>query len=148
METNEFYNKHYIKTDAQNRITDAWSDWPSPDKDTTNAILYNDKGGYQFRLEPGGEENPSLVNSQDMTHKYIYVPGKNPPYREATPQELEAERAEIEANTPPAPPTLEEKFAALQAENKLLEAQVKAAADRQEFVEDCIAEMAVQVYNV
>ncbi len=140
-------NRHYIIVDGKRRITGGWSDGPLPDKDTANAILYNDKGGYQFRLEPGGEENPPLINFEDMTHKYIYVPGGNPPYRKATAEELKAERAEIEANTPPAPPALEEKFAALQAENKMLKAQVQAAADRQEFVEDCIAEMAVQVYS-
>lgn len=32
-------------------------------------------------------------------------------------------------------------------ENKLLKAQVRAATERSDFIEDCIAEMAVQVYN-
>lgn len=32
-------------------------------------------------------------------------------------------------------------------ENKLLRAQVAAQSDRADFVEDCIAEMAMQVYN-
>ena len=32
-------------------------------------------------------------------------------------------------------------------ENKLLKAQVSAATERSDFIEDCIAEMAVQVYN-
>ncbi len=32
-------------------------------------------------------------------------------------------------------------------ENKLLRAQVQALSDREEFLEDCIAEMAVQVYG-
>ena len=32
-------------------------------------------------------------------------------------------------------------------ENKLLKAQVSAAPERSDFIEDCIAEMAVQVYN-
>lgn len=36
--------------------------------------------------------------------------------------------------------------AELEAENKMLKAQVKAVADRNEFVEDCIAEMATVVY--
>lgn len=34
----------------------------------------------------------------------------------------------------------------LEAENTMLKAQVKAVADRNEFVEDCIAEMATVVY--
>ena len=32
-------------------------------------------------------------------------------------------------------------------ENKLLKAQIAAQSDRADFVEDCIAEMAMQVYN-
>ena len=32
-------------------------------------------------------------------------------------------------------------------ENKLLKAQVSAATERSDFIEDCIAEMAVQVYS-
>ena len=35
---------------------------------------------------------------------------------------------------------------ALKAENKLLKAQIQAQADRADFVEDCIAEMAGVVY--
>ncbi len=57
---NEFYNKHYIIIDEQNRITDVWSDGPHRNRDTANAICINDKGGYQFRLFPGGEENPPI----------------------------------------------------------------------------------------
>lgn len=36
--------------------------------------------------------------------------------------------------------------AELEAENKLLKAQIAAQSDRADFVEDCIAEMAMQVY--
>lgn len=56
----EFYNKHYIAIDNQGRITSGWSDGPHPDRDTTDAICINQQGGYQFRLTPGGEENPPL----------------------------------------------------------------------------------------
>lgn len=54
------YNRHYITTDEQGRITEGWSDGPHPDRDTTNAICINEQGGYQFRLAPSGEENPPL----------------------------------------------------------------------------------------
>lgn len=54
------YNRHYITTDAQGRITDGWSDGPHPSRDTTNAICINEEGGYQFCLFLGGEENPAL----------------------------------------------------------------------------------------
>ena len=43
----------------------------------------------------------------------------------------------------PAPMSIAE----LEAENKLLKAQIAAQSDRADFVEDCIAEMAMQVYN-
>lgn len=51
---------------------------------------------------------------------------------------------EIIDNSPP--PALEERIAALEAENKLLKEQVSAQADQAEFYEDCIAEMATVVY--
>lgn len=57
---NEFYNKHYITVDEQNRITSGWSDGPHRDRDTTDAICINEQAGYQFRLVLGGEENPAL----------------------------------------------------------------------------------------
>lgn len=48
------------------------------------------------------------------------------------------------------PPTLDgltAKVEALQEENRLLKAKIKAQSDRSDFVEDCIAEMATQVYG-
>lgn len=35
----------------------------------------------------------------------------------------------------------------VQEENKLLHAQLQAQSDRSDFIEDCIAEMAMQVYG-
>lgn len=55
-----YYNKHYITTDQQGRITAGWSDGPFPDRSTDGAICINAEGGYQFRLWPDGEENPPL----------------------------------------------------------------------------------------
>ncbi len=62
----EFYNKHYITVDAQSRVTDAWSDGPHPDKEAADAICINEQGGYQFRLFPGGEENPTLYTADGI----------------------------------------------------------------------------------
>lgn len=56
----EFYNKHYIAIRQDNVIIDSWSDGPHPEKDTANAICINEKGGYQFRITPNGEENPPM----------------------------------------------------------------------------------------
>lgn len=59
---NMFYCKHYITTDAQGRITAGWSDGPNPERDVAGAVCINEQGGYQFRLFPGGEENPPLCD--------------------------------------------------------------------------------------
>ena len=43
--------------------------------------------------------------------------------------------------------TISDRLVQAEQENKLLKAQVSAATERSDFIEDCIAEMAVQVYN-
>ena len=43
-------------------------------------------------------------------------------------------------------PTKEERLLALEKENELLKAQVKAQSERNDFMEDCIAEISMQVY--
>lgn len=48
---------------------------------------------------------------------------------------------------PPAPPpTIDERVTTLESENDLLKQQIKAASDQNDFLEDCIAEMAGIVY--
>lgn len=49
----------------------------------------------------------------------------------------------LESSTPLPQVTVQE----LQQENKLLKAQVQAQTERSDFLEDCIAEMAAQVYG-
>lgn len=43
--------------------------------------------------------------------------------------------------------SLENRTKLLEEENALLKAQIQAQVDRGEFIEDCIAEMAMQVYS-
>lgn len=43
--------------------------------------------------------------------------------------------------------TISARLVESEQENKLLKAQIAAQSDRADFVEDCIAEMAMQVYN-
>ena len=43
--------------------------------------------------------------------------------------------------------TISAQLVQAEQENKLLKAQVSAATGRSDFIEDCIAEMAVQVYS-
>ena len=59
---------------------------------------------------------------------------------------LERTSEEIEADKPELPlpqPTITD----LMKENELLKAQIKAQSDRNDFMEDCIAEMAMHVYS-
>ena len=109
----EYYNKHYIKPDSSNRIIGCWSDGPHPDRDTTNAICISDKGGYQFRLFPDGEENPSLYDADGI-----------PLYKwdgqavvKRTAEEIAADRAAIPAPPPSEMELLRQEVAKLSVEN-------------------------------
>lgn len=84
-----FYNKHYITVDENGRITSGWSDGPFSLRDTSGAVLLNDKGGYQFRLYPDGAENPMLI-TEDGIPRYNWD-GIAPVQR--TEEEIEADRA-------------------------------------------------------
>jgi len=105
-------NKHYIVIDSIGRIVDGWSDGLYPQRNTTGAILLRENSGYQFRLFPGGEENPPLTD-ETGAHLWRYEDGK---VRASTAGELAAERAEIEANTPPPAPSDAERIAELEAQ--------------------------------
>lgn len=93
-------NRHYIRLDEAGNIVEGWSDGPQPGKDTAEATLLREDGGYQFRLFEGGEENPVLWDEYGV-----------PLYRwdgeviERTAEELEADRP---APAQPAP-TMEER---------------------------------------
>lgn len=107
MDEFETYNRHYIRTDAADRIVDGWSDGPQPDRSTEGVILLTDKGGYQFRLFPDGEENPILFEADHMTPLYAYEKGA---VRARTEDEI---AADIAAIPPVAPaPTLYDELAA------------------------------------
>lgn len=98
------YNKHYILIDNSNSIIDTWSNGPHPEKDITNAICINDKGGYQFRLYPNGEENPSIFTI-DQIPLYKWD-GKQVISR--TKEEIETDRSKI----PNPPPSAQEQLRA------------------------------------
>lgn len=94
----EFYNHHYITTDTQGRIILGWSNGPHSDRETADAICINEHGGYQFRLVPGGEENPPLY-TMDGIPLYRWD-GEQVIAR--TEEEIAADRAAIPA-PPPSP---------------------------------------------
>lgn len=97
----EMYNKHYIKADSSGRVVDGWSDGPLSDKGTADAICINEKGGYQFRLFPGGEENPSLFEWEYMIPIYKYKDGK---VDRRTEEEIAADIAAIPETADPSDP--------------------------------------------
>lgn len=94
----EFYNRYYITVDARGRVTAGWSDGPRPDKDTTDAICISEQGGYQFRLFPGGEENPALY-TMDGIPLYRW---DGQAVQRRTDKEISADRAYIPAPSPTA----------------------------------------------
>ncbi len=89
----EFYNKHYIQIDTKGKILRGFSDafWRPQEGD----ICINEQGGYQFRIFPGGEENPPITNMQGC-HIWRYENGQ---VRASTAEELAAEEAELEVAT-------------------------------------------------
>lgn len=93
--------------------------------------------GDKYRHAQGNYFTEGLYTS-DGIPRYKLVDGAA---QERTEEEIQADRDAIPA--PIVPPSNEE----LEQENKLLRAQIQAAVDRQDFIEDCIAEMAMQVYT-
>lgn len=86
----EFYNKHYITIDDQSRIISGFSDAFRQPTDTD--ICINEQGGYQFRLFPGGEENPPLFDWDNMLPLYRWDGSQ---VVKRTKEELEADRAAL-----------------------------------------------------
>ena len=128
-------NRHYLLIDEAGRILAGWSDGPFPDRDTSEAVLLREDGGYQFRLFPGGEENPPLTD-ETGAHLWRYENGQ---VRAGT-------AGEIEANTPPPAPTDAQRIAELAEENRVLKGQVAASQENAVILEECLVEMAGVVY--
>lgn len=102
-----FYNKHYITIDDQSRIVSGFSDAFRQPTDTD--ICINEKGGYQFRLFPGGEENPALYDWEHMIPLYKYEDGE---IVRRTEEEIKGDIAAIPV--PVAQPTTEERLTAIE----------------------------------
>ena len=124
-----YYNKHYITVDAENRITNGFSDAFRQPSETD--ICINEQGGYQFRLlvklvdDEGNEsivrsvENPPL---RDYAGTCLYKwDGENVLYR--TEEEIDADRP---AAPEPAPSSdLETRISAVESDVADLTAAVE-----------------------
>lgn len=125
----------YVQTDGQSRITAVNSSAFVPAEWGTEI----DSGfGDRFHHAQGNYFTNGLY-TEDGIPLYKLVENTA---QERTEEEIQADRDAIPE--PVIPPTNAE----LEAENKMLRAQLQAATDRQDFIEDCIAEMAMVVYAV
>lgn len=125
----------YVQTDEQGRIIAVNSSAFVPAEWGTEI----DSGLGDKHHHAQGNYFPGGVYTDDGIPRYKLVEGKA---QERTEEEIQADRGAIPE--PVIPPTNAE----LEAENKMLRAQLQAATDRQDFIEDCIAEMAMVVYAV
>lgn len=87
-----------------------------------------------------GNYFPMPIMTDGRAYRYKLVNGKPV---ECTSEEIQEQE---EANQPEPTPSIPEEVEALKNENFLLKAQIQAMSDRNDFIEDCIAEMAMQVY--
>ena len=87
-----------------------------------------------------GNYLPGPLMTDGGAYRYKLVNGKSV---ECTSEEIQEQET---ANQPEPTPSIPEEVEALKNENFLLKAQIQAMSDRNDFIEDCIAEMAMQVY--
>ena len=125
----------YIKTDDANRITAVNSSTFLTDTDGWTEI---DSGyGDKYHHAQGNYFDKPLYDERGIC-RYKLVNGR--------PVERTQEEMDADYVPPEVKPTDEERILQLESEKKLLTAQVQALSDRNDFMEDCIAEMATIVY--
>lgn len=122
------------RTDEQNRITEINSNAFVADANGWTKI---DEGWGDKYHHAQGNYLPKPLMDERGVYRYKLEEGQA---MERTQEERDGDYA-----TRPVPATPKTN-AELEAENALLKAQVQAVADRNEFMEDCIAEMAAVVY--
>ena len=126
----------YVLTDAQGRITRIEGEYTLP-ADLTDWVLV-EEGASCDRLNLAQTHYlDKPLYTQDGVMRYKLEGGK---VVERTAEEIEADKAKLPK------PVIPKTNAELEQENKLLKAQLNAATERSDFIEDCIAEMAMQVY--
>ena len=124
-----------VRVDDAGRITSINSSAFLPD---ASGWVQIDSGyGDRYHHAQGNYFDKPLCDERGIC-RYKLVDGK--------PVERTQEEMDADYVPPEVKPTDAERILQLESEKKLLTAQVQALSDRNDFMEDCIAEMATVVY--
>lgn len=124
----------YVLLDSESRVLRLEGEYSLP-ADLTGWTKIDEGYGDKFSLAQSHYLSKPLYDGSIL--RYKLVDGK---IVERTAEEIEADKAKLPK------PVIPKTNAELEQENKLLKAQLNAATERSDFIEDCIAEMAMQVY--
>lgn len=124
----------YVLCDSESRVLRLEGEYSLP-ADLTGWTKIDEGYGDRFSLAQSHYLDKPLYDGAVL--RYKLVDGK---VVERTAEEIEADKAKLPK------PVIPKTNAELEQENKLLKAQLNAATERSDFIEDCIAEMAMQVY--
>ena len=125
----------YVKVDESNRITAINSS--AFLSDTTGWVQIDSGYGDRYHHAQGNYFPKPIMDDRGI-YRYKLVDGK--------PVERTQEEMDADYVPPEVKPTDTERISQLENEKKLLTAQVQALSDRNDFMEDCVAEMAAIVY--
>ena len=125
----------YVRTDDADRITAINSS--AFLTDATGWVQIDSGYGDKYHHAQGNYFDKPLYDDRGIC-RYKLVDGK--------PVERTQEEMDADYVPPEVKPTDAERISQLENEKKLLTAQLQALSDRNDFMEDCIAEMATIVY--
>lgn len=125
----------YVKVDESNRVTSINSS--AFLADVTGWTEIDSGYGDKYHHAQGSYFDKPLCDERGI-YRYKLV--------DAKPVERTQEEMDADYVPPEVKPTDTERILQLESEKKLLTAQVQALSDRNDFMEDCIAEMATIVY--
>ena len=125
----------YIRVDDADRVVAVNSS--AFLQDTDGWVQIDSGHGDRYHHAQGNYFDKPLCDERGI-YRYKLVNGK--------PVERTQEEMDADYVPPEVKPTDAERISQLESEKKLLTAQVQALSDRNDFMEDCVAEMATIVY--